>query len=103
MNDEILEEPDSSEAEAKLIQEIVGSEALGKACMDNPFDYAARLRTGEVIRFGGAKVINREWIHLVLDSYHSQPVANRLAFPAIRGVDVRLADIVWVMDAPEGS
>lgn len=87
----------------KLVQIIVGSDALTKACHDNCFDYAAKLRTGEVIRFCGASVINSEWIHLDLVSYLKQPTLNRLVYPAERGVDVRLADIVWVMDAPEGS
>jgi hypothetical protein len=32
-----------------------------------------------------------------------QPEQNRIAYPADRGLEVRIADIVWVMDAPEGS
>jgi hypothetical protein len=32
-----------------------------------------------------------------------QPVGSNLPYPADRGVDVRIADIVWAMDAPEGS
>ena len=87
----------------KFVQIIVGSDALTKACHDNCFDYAAKLRTGEVIRFCGASVINSEWIHLDLVSYLKQPTLNRLPYPAERGIDVRIADIVWVMDAPEGS
>jgi len=85
------------------IQLIVGSSALTKACMDTPFDYALRLRTGEVIAFQAAEVINSEWIHLTLKEMEDQPEENQIAYPADRGVDVRLSDIVWVMDAPEGS
>lgn len=74
-----------------------------KACHDSPFDYALKLRTGEVIRFCGATIINAEWIHLEVYAMDEQPERNCLPFPADRGIDVRIADIVWVMDAPEGS
>ena len=90
------------EAQFKIIEMIVGSTALAKACFDS-FDFAMKIRTGEVIRFTHAQVINTEWIHLLLDTHPKQPKANQLAYPGERGIDVRLADIVWVMDAPEGS
>jgi hypothetical protein len=82
---------------------ILGSKALLKACHDSPFDYALKLRTGEVIRFCGATIINAEWIHLEVYAMDEQPERNCLPFPADRGIDVRIGDIVWVMDAPEGS
>lgn len=90
------------EEDIAAISTIVGSEALTKACYD-PFDYALKLRTGEVIAFTEAKVINSEWIHIEVQPRDNQPFHNRLPFPAIRGMDIRLADIVWVMDAPSGS
>ena len=34
---------------------ILGSYALTKACLDDSFDYALKLRTGEVIRFHGSQ------------------------------------------------
>ena len=82
---------------------LVGSYALAKACQDDFFDYALKLRTGEVIRFTGASMISPGWIHLDVMPRRCQPEENRLPFLADRGVDVRIADIVWVMDAPEGS
>jgi hypothetical protein len=91
------------EEREKMIRMVVGSNALAKACTDCSFDYAVRLRTGDIIRFVGAEIINSEWIHLDLGNCLNQPTSNRLAYPAERGIDVRIADIVWVMDAPEGS
>ena len=82
---------------------MLGSYALAKACQDDSFDYALKLRSGEVIRFVGAYVLSPEWIHLFVMPKRCQPENNRLPFLADRGVDVRIADIVWVMDAPEGS
>lgn len=87
----------------ELATAMFGSSALAKACLDNFFDYALKLRTGEVIRFTGAKMISPGWIHLDVMPKQCQPTNNGLPFPADRGVDVRIADIVWVMDAPEGS
>jgi len=92
-----------AEERRKLIQMVVGSNALAKACIDNCFDYAVKLRTGEVIRFTGAEIISNEWIHLTLDSCLKQKTDYMVAYSAERGIDVRIADIVWVMDAPEGS
>jgi hypothetical protein len=87
----------------ELATTMLGSSALAKACVDNGFDYALKLRTGEVIRFTGAKVISPGWIHLDATPLYGRPEDNGLPFPADRGIDVRIADIVWVMDAPEGS
>ncbi len=85
----------------RLATAILGSPALVKACFDT-FDYALKLRTGQVIRFGSARIINTEWVHIDLEGLDQKPGFS-LEFPADRGVDVRIADIVWVMDAPEGS
>lgn len=91
------------ELEIKAVEEKLGSQALAKACLDDQFDYALRIRTGEVIRFVGAKVLNSEWITVELRPMEEQPEHHRIAFKADRGMDIRIADIVWVMDAPEGS
>lgn len=93
---------DTYKEDEKHLVAIVGSKALAKACLDS-FDYALKLRTGEVIFFSEATVLNREWIHLEVKSMEDQPTSNRIAYPAMRGVDIRLSDIVWVMDAPMGS
>lgn len=93
---------DEKDAEDEMIEKIIGSEALVKACYDNPFDYALKLRTGEVIRFYEARVINHEWIHIEFD-LKEQPYEKRIPYRGERGIDIRIADIVWVMDAPEGS
>lgn len=82
---------------------MLGSSALSKACADKPFDYALRLRSGEVIRFSGAEIIRPGWIHLDVFPPASQPARDRLPFLADRGIDVRIDEILWVMDAPEGS
>ena len=86
----------------RLMKVLLGSHALAKACQD-PFDYAMKLRTGEVIRFHSAEVYRPGWVHLEVCDPDQQPDEDRLPFKADRGVDVRIDDIVWVMDAPEGS
>jgi hypothetical protein len=88
--------------EEKRILRFVKSPALAKSCMD-PFDYACRLRTGEVVFFEGATIVNKEWITLTLKPQESQPKFDCLKYPGPRGIDVRISDIVWVMDAPNGS
>lgn len=85
----------------RLTSMVVGSSALTKACFD-VFDYALKLRTGEVIRFSDATVLCKDWIHLDLSAF-DQPEKDGVPFKAVRGMDVRIADIVWVMDGPEGS
>ena len=80
--------------------EIVGSEALLKSVND-PFDYALKLRSGETIRFTKSTIIWKGWIHL--SGIGQCGECTGLPYPAPRGIDVRLSDIVWVMDAPEDS
>lgn len=72
--------------------------SLIKACSDQPFDYAMLLRTGQVIRFEGAE-IHGAYATLTLDC----ETQARLPFPFPRGLDVRISDIVWCADAPNGS
>lgn len=100
---------DTNNENSELTEEdriALGSHALAKACFDE-FDYALKLRTGEVIRFSLATYLGNGWIHLNVEGCN-QPDHYPLAFSKLsrgvdRGVDVRLSDIVWVMDAPEGS
>jgi hypothetical protein len=81
-------------------------ESLLKACID-PFDYACGLRTGEVIVFQTAH-LRGEYVTLTIYPTESEPfrphaIHRRLPYPCPRGVDVRVADIVWCADAPWGS
>lgn len=69
--------------------------SLVKACYD-PFDYAVGLRGGIWIRFEQAKVYGD---YVRLDGV----IETNLEYPMPRGVDVRIEDIVWCADAPEGS
>jgi hypothetical protein len=64
--------------------------ALRKACCD-PFTYALELSSGQCFRFASAEIISPEWVHIVGGG------ADQLGF--LRGVDVRVADIIWVADA----
>ena len=74
------------------------SGALQKAC-DDEFMYALKLRSGDVIEFASATILTGGiWIHL------NGVVTNKnQPFLADRGMDVRISDIIWVMDAPHGS
>jgi hypothetical protein len=79
--------------------------ALLKATND-PFDYALRLRSGEVFFFSEA-TIHGDFVSLELKTAeemggtaHSPSSYN---IPFDRGVDVRASDIVWCADAPFGS
>jgi len=78
--------------------------ALAKAIEDE-FDYALGLRNGVVIRFGHAKISeDGAWVHLDTPTYTSGSwVMSGVEMPFERGLDVRLADVVWVADAPYGS
>jgi hypothetical protein len=80
-------------------------DALIKATCDI-FNFAMRLTTGELIRFQEA-IINGDWVHLTGSEYHpgvhDESVFPELPHPCPRGIDVRISQIVWVADAPEGS
>lgn len=78
-------------------------DALEKAVAD-PFVYEMGLRSGMVIRFESA--VGDEsglWVHLtqpeIWDPIGNEPL--RRVFE--RGMDVRASDIMWVVDAPDGS
>lgn len=80
--------------------------SLLKSVVDYAFDYALQLRSGEVIRFQGAR-LHGEFVHLNGIQYRTAPgtagTTTKPRFPFDRGLDVRVADIVWCADAPEGS
>jgi hypothetical protein len=85
--------------------------SLIKACQDQPWDYMLRLRTGEVLRFEGA-AIHGDYATITLrtDAFYGDPdglARERKSTPLpawmMRGLDVRVADIVWCADAPNGS
>jgi hypothetical protein len=77
--------------------------SLLKASFD-PFDYALRLRTGEVIYFQECS-FRGDWVCLTVHKcpYQAAHDMSTLRHPFERGLDVRLSDIVWCADAPEGS
>jgi hypothetical protein len=73
--------------------------SLIKACQD-PFYYVLGLRDGQVFLFSEA-CPNGEWVWLKVDFWMAPEEAS--IYPFERGVDVRVADIVWCADAPWGS
>lgn len=73
-------------------------DVLVKALID-PFMYAAGLRSGVTVEFTQACRVG-DWIFLERHGHEDTPVGG---FLCPRGVQVRLADIVWVADAPAGS
>lgn len=80
---------------------------LIKACSD-PFDYALRLRTGEMIFFEYATVTGGDWVLIrgIREiEWPKEPQLTRCLYPPTfeRGVSVRLSEIVWIADAPHGS
>jgi hypothetical protein len=82
-------------------------DALVKACSD-PFDYAMGLRTGPVIRFESATLsTDHQWIHVAVQHHgydaDAPDVMTGCPFTFECGVDVRVSDIMWVADAPNGS
>lgn len=70
--------------------------AFTKSLYD-PFDYALKLRTGEVIRYEHASLAGTEWAHL----HQARDYPEGEEYP--RGIDIRLSEVVWVKDAPQGS
>lgn len=84
--------------------------SLLKAAIDNPFDYALGLRSGHVLRFKGCQ-FHGAWVTIMwnddltgerVDGVSSGPVLGT-HYTFDRGVDVRLDEIVWCADAPQGS
>ena len=85
--------------------------ALIKAVND-PFDYALRLKDGSLIFFEYAIPCgkNNEWASLYFQDIHSWSEVWRGSFNHTfavggyaRGLEVRVSEIVWAADAPFGS
>jgi hypothetical protein len=72
--------------------------SLIKASLDE-YDYACRLVTGEIIRFTSA-AIHGDYVTLGVNTEEQE---RPLPFTFDRGIDVRIKDIVWCADAPNGS
>ena len=98
-----LPSPDSTESACWSCQERLPASLL-KACVDRPWDYALRLRDGTIFRFTGAD-IEGEWAHLEFDESvdFSGDVVRQSFYLFDRGVDVRIADVVWCADSPMGA
>jgi len=78
--------------------------ALAKALTDHPWEYALGLRDGRVIHFSGAELLQGgKWIHLPGPDDKYRCDLSGVDFTFERGIDVRISDIVWVADAPNGS
>jgi hypothetical protein len=75
--------------------------SLRKATVD-AFEYALKLRTGEIWYFTEAR-IEGDYVHLVFgDAYpHTAGYPPDCRFD--RGVEVRVKDIIWCADAPDGG
>jgi hypothetical protein len=67
---------------------------LSKSGRD-PFSYALKLRTGEVFHFVSSTQLDKEWLHL-----HDVKVHHGVDMISDRGIDVRISDIVWMVDDP---
>lgn len=84
--------------------------ALVKALGD-PFVYALGLRDGRVLRFAEARLSpDRKWLEIIGfggiereggDGGSIEMSGVQYHFP--RGLYVRVSDIMWAADAPEGS
>ena len=70
---------------------------LWKAVHDS-FEYRMRLRTGEVLDFMSAE-IDGEWVTLL----GLKVEAQLGCVDAERGVVVRISEIAWCVDAPNGT
>lgn len=107
MADDVLAEFPAFAIEMALTPQLARAipPSLLKAAQD-PFTYALRLRTGEVLTFERATIYG-EYATL----WGSEPCGGgeygfsreQLRYPCPRGLDVRIADIVWCADAPLGS
>lgn len=73
---------------------------LIKAIVDE-FDYAVGLVSGEVIRFTKAET-HGDWVTLGDIDLDKSKLPAQLSCPE-RGLDVRISQIAWACDAPQGS
>ena len=81
--------------------------SLAKACYD-PFEYVLVLRSGTLLHFESASP-RGQWVHIEFGGYAPPRILDAARmdraghFSFDRGMDVRVADIVWCADAPNGS
>ena len=101
MNRNHRPEPEEASEWEKLHERLLGSHVLAKACVDHPFNYALKLRSGGVINFTGARFVNPGWIWIDFCPLHEQPPGHGIPYDTERGMEIRVDEIVWVMDAPE--
>ena len=99
------------DAQYKALMDAGWPPALIKA-VDDPFDYALRLKDGSLIFFEYAVPCgkNNEWASLYFQDIHSGSEVWRGSFNHTfavggyaRGLEVRVSEIVWAADAPFGS
>jgi hypothetical protein len=119
VDDRILEEFHTTQTELarredERLRALGWPDALMKAVNDS-YRYACQLRTGVVVAFERAAVVDAAgcWVRLHSSAFETMPAvtvqlttasenvtARHLTFG--RGLEVRVADIVWVADAPDG-
>lgn len=90
------------------LNDRTGCEALDKAQVDR-WQFVAKLRTGEMVFFEHATRTGPDWVHLELWETSAGWLDDRagvrevVPFGDHRGIDVRISDIVWVVDSPFGT
>jgi hypothetical protein len=77
-------------------------ESLLKAVGDE-FDYALGLRDGTVIRFARAAITGPAFVRLNDIRQVDYADVARTPYSFDRGIDVRISEIAWCCDAPQGS
>lgn len=88
-------------AQEEFNKSFLGSGVLAKSILD-AFDYRIKLKTGDVIRYEQANIIGEDWIHLV-NAYIETETTSSIAGKLPRGIDVRISEIVFAVDAPFGG
>lgn len=87
----------------RIADSAMGLGFLSKACWDEDGDYAVRLRSGEVVIICGVLLIDTIWVRLYPKAMSDQPCSSRIPFVHDNGMDVRIDDIVWIMDASDDA
>jgi hypothetical protein len=96
--------PQSDDADFCLVCRRAYPPSLLKACYDE-FDYALKLSDGTIIRFAFAK-IHGDYVTLMGGYDKGTLIVDQpkpLPFIFDRGIEVRLSEIIWCADAPDGS
>ena len=68
---------------------------LCKLTMDH-FTYLVGLKSGRVLKVEHGTKITEKWIRFMPDE-------DLCGYPCPRGIDVKISEIEWIVDAPEGS